>query len=188
MFPAKLVAQTAGQSPEEAALTAWKAGCLAAFGNPDKPAVEKYSVQSSETGLAFDIHYHIKTEGMRGEEVKEDRILYNYRLHFPFSTFLTVNFSDDRHYFLFDYASPASARETTVFFRTAQDFDLDSDPQKMIDFQTQVLNEDRPIVESQKPEDLPLDLSEEFHIQADTWSTYFRKALVKMGLGSDLVR
>jgi vanillate O-demethylase monooxygenase subunit len=40
-----------------------------------------------------------------------------------------------------------------------------------------------PFVEAQRPERLPLDLSEEFHIRCDTFSTLYRKALVQIGLG-----
>jgi vanillate O-demethylase oxygenase-like protein len=48
-----------------------------------------------------------------------------------------------------------------------------------------VFAEDKRLVESQHPEELPLDLSEEFHIRADQMSTAYRKALVAMGLGRD---
>jgi hypothetical protein len=40
-----------------------------------------------------------------------------------------------------------------------------------------------PIVEAQRPECLPLDLSEEFHSHCDTFSALYRKALVQIGLG-----
>jgi vanillate O-demethylase monooxygenase subunit len=41
------------------------------------------------------------------------------------------------------------------------------------------------LVESQHPEELPLDLSEEFHIRGDQMSTAYRKALVALGLGRE---
>jgi vanillate O-demethylase monooxygenase subunit len=66
------------------------------------------------------------------------------------------------------------------------DFDLDGPDQPVLDFQEAVLNEDRPMVESQRPEELPLDLSEEFHIAADSFSTQFRRTLKKLGLGAPM--
>ena len=49
-------------------------------------------------------------------------------------------------------------------------------------------NEDKVFVESQHPEDLPLDLMEEIHIPADRMSVEFRRALAKtFGLGAPLV-
>ena len=47
--------------------------------------------------------------------------------------------------------------------------------------------EDKPMVEEQHPEDLPLDLRDEIHIPADRLSIEYRRALVsKFGLGAPL--
>jgi vanillate O-demethylase monooxygenase subunit len=59
------------------------------------------------------------------------------------------------------------------------------DPVGLVDIETKIFNEDRAIAESQRPEELPLDLSEEFHIRADRMSTAYRKRLVSLGLGKD---
>ena len=50
-------------------------------------------------------------------------------------------------------------------------------------FNLQIFNEDKVIVESQKPEDLPLDIQMEAHIAADRTSIAYRKLLKEMGLG-----
>jgi hypothetical protein len=49
--------------------------------------------------------------------------------------------------------------------------------------QAQLLDVDL-VVESQKPEDLPLDLQMETHIAADRTSIAYRKLLRSMGLGA----
>ena len=59
------------------------------------------------------------------------------------------------------------------------------DIEGLIAFETKVFAEDQHLVESQHPEELPLDLSAEFHIRADQMSTAYRKALVKLGLGGE---
>jgi vanillate O-demethylase monooxygenase subunit len=66
-----------------------------------------------------------------------------------------------------------------------RDFDLDGPAETTLQMQKGVLAEDRPIVEAQRPEKLPLDLSEEFHIRSDRFSTLYRKGLVEMGLGQE---
>ena len=48
-------------------------------------------------------------------------------------------------------------------------------------------DEDKPMVEGQHPEDLPLDLTEEIHIPADRMSVEYRRALAKLGLGAPLI-
>ena len=47
-----------------------------------------------------------------------------------------------------------------------------------------VNNEDKAIVESQRPEDLPLDLKDEIHIPADRMSVEYRRTLARLGLGA----
>jgi vanillate O-demethylase monooxygenase subunit len=48
-------------------------------------------------------------------------------------------------------------------------------------------DEDKPLVENQRPEDLPLGIMDEVHIPADRMSIAYRRALVhKFGLGAPL--
>jgi vanillate O-demethylase monooxygenase subunit len=62
---------------------------------------------------------------------------------------------------------------------------LDEPAQALIDYNTAVLAEDKPFVESQCPQDLPLDLRSEVHIPADLLSIEYRKRLREFGLGED---
>jgi hypothetical protein len=64
-----------------------------------------------------------------------------------------------------------------------QPFPINGPDDTTLEVQRRVLAEDRPIVEAQRPERLPLDLSEEFHIRCDKFSTLYRTALVQIGLG-----
>ena len=49
---------------------------------------------------------------------------------------------------------------------------------ELADFQRLILDQDRPITESQRPEELPVDLSEELHIAGpDQASIDFRRHL-----------
>ncbi|MEM7790808.1 MAG: aromatic ring-hydroxylating dioxygenase subunit alpha [Verrucomicrobiota bacterium] len=157
------------------------------FGNRDKPSVAQYKVMKTDYGLHFQCPYEYKLSNQPGVgKAETDTILYDYKLYFPFFTKLIVNYTSGRHYYIFDYASPMSARKTQVFFNVAQDYDLDAKDGPIIEFQQNVLGEDRPMVESQRPEEIPLDLTEEFHITADRFSTYFRRALKDMGLGAEM--
>ena len=50
-------------------------------------------------------------------------------------------------------------------------------------------DEDKPLVEAQRPEDLPLNIRDEVHIPADAMSIAYRRGLVKhFGLGGPNVR
>jgi phenylpropionate dioxygenase-like ring-hydroxylating dioxygenase large terminal subunit len=49
-------------------------------------------------------------------------------------------------------------------------------------FQDRVFEQDRPIVEGQRPEMLPLDLQAELHLRSDRTAIAYRKWLNQLGL------
>jgi phenylpropionate dioxygenase-like ring-hydroxylating dioxygenase large terminal subunit len=157
------------------------------FGNRDRPEVPKHEVEVTETGIHFEVDYDrhsIEDYGRRGAV---EHIHYTYDLTFPFYTRLRIGFGGNRNFVAYNLPSPRSARETNVLFRLTRDFDLDQPEDSSIALQNRVVSEDKPFVEAQRPEELPLDLSEEFHIRSDRFSTCYRSALVRLGLGGELV-
>ncbi len=75
-----------------------------------------------------------------------------------------------------------SARKTRLFGPLARNFDQETSVEAVRAFNLQVFNEDRELVESQRPEDLPLNLALEVHIAADKTSVAYRRLLKRMGL------
>ncbi|MGJ3243331.1 MAG: Rieske 2Fe-2S domain-containing protein [Opitutales bacterium] len=155
------------------------------FGNPDAPEVRRYEVDRTRHGFHFKVRYPRRAVEARGENdlsAVEDIVLqYDHQL--PFYTRLTIHFPDGTHYIGYDLPVPTSRTTTRVFYRMARDFDLDGPADYSVEMQKAVLEEDRPVVEAQRPEELPLDLSEEFHIAADRFSAQYRRALKNLGLG-----
>ncbi|MEN0649477.1 hypothetical protein NSQ82_10670 [Caldifermentibacillus hisashii] len=49
----------------------------------------------------------------------------------------------------------------------------------------QIFTEDAEMVENQKPEELPIDLTSEAHIAADKISINYRKFLMQLGMGEN---
>jgi phenylpropionate dioxygenase-like ring-hydroxylating dioxygenase large terminal subunit len=155
------------------------------FGNRDKPEVAPYDVQEIPGGLHFEFDYERYSIDQRDGAQPLENIHYTYDLTLPFYTRLKVAFPDGHNFVIFNLPSPRSARQSNVMFRMTRDFDLDGPAETTLNMQRGVLAEDRPFVEAQRPERLPLDLSEEFHIRSDRFSTLYRRALVAMGLGQD---
>jgi len=156
------------------------------FGNPDKPEIPNYDVIATEWGLHFEIDYERRSVENLGFNGKPSYAHLTYDLHLPFYTRLHIGLEDGLEYILFDLASPQSLKKTNVFFRMARNWDMDGPAEPTLELQYKILSEDQPIVEAQRPEELPLDLSEEFHIRADLQSTYYRKALKRLGLGKPI--
>jgi phenylpropionate dioxygenase-like ring-hydroxylating dioxygenase large terminal subunit len=78
-------------------------------------------------------------------------------------------------------ASPVSSRTTRLFAPIARNFDKHIPVEAVHEFNRQVFEEDRRVVEAQNPEFLPLDPEMEAHIPADRSSFAYRKGLRAMG-------
>jgi vanillate O-demethylase monooxygenase subunit len=102
----------------------------------------------------------------------------------PFTATLVVHFPEGARLSIMNAASPVSARMTRMFAPICRNFDTDQPVQAVYDFNRIVFEEDRAIVEVQKPENLPLDPKLEVHVPADRSSIAYRKALRGLGLGS----
>ena len=156
----------------------------ATFGDPDNVVVPPYVPTFHPDG--FEVDYRstvgnypigISDRGRPGFEW-----LRRFDVHLPFVATLTVHFPDDGRLVIMNAASPVSARVTRLFAPIARNFDRDLPVQDVYDFNRRVFEEDKAIVESQKPECLPLDPKLEAHIPADRSSIAYRRGLRDMGL------
>ncbi len=110
--------------------------------------------------------------------------LRHFRLHVPFTASLVVHFPKGGRLSMMNAASPMSAKKTRLFDARCRNFDTDGPLQDVYDFNRQVFEEDRAMVEAQKPENLPLDPKLEVHIPADKSSIAYRRALRGVGLSA----
>jgi vanillate O-demethylase monooxygenase subunit len=84
---------------------------------------------------------------------------------------------------IFFSTCPRTKDECTVYVGMARDYALDRPDDAWIQFTGEILEQDRPIVESQRPEMLPVDLREEIHLRfADKPGIEFRRLLADAGL------
>ncbi|VFS56408.1 Uncharacterised protein [Raoultella planticola] len=104
-------------------------------------------------------------------------------LHLPFTATLTIHFPGEARLVIMNAASPVSSRVTRMFAPIARNFDLHVPVEEVHAFNLRVFEEDRLMVETQRPERLPLDLTLEAHIPADRSSIAYRRSLKKMGFG-----
>ncbi|CAM3648781.1 hypothetical protein BRIN106911_23270 [Brevibacillus invocatus] len=61
-------------------------------------------------------------------------------------------------------------------------YELNLSDKEINQFQDQIFAQDKPIVENQKPEDLPLDLQVELSLKCDRVSIAYRQYLAEMGV------
>ena len=157
------------------------------FGNPDVTEVARVDVEQTLRGLHYDFPYlasNPKNSPLGGGEVIQRHTTYDVTL--PFTVQLTIAYpekGEGRAHVAFDIASPVSARATNIFFVAARNFDAHIPAEEIIAYDLSIAAEDRPIVEGQRPEELPLDLGEELHVQADAVTIAYRRRLRELGLG-----
>jgi phenylpropionate dioxygenase-like ring-hydroxylating dioxygenase large terminal subunit len=155
------------------------------FGHRETPEVIRYAVQEVGDRLSIEIPHANQHDrdvtGKRPDKISNVRYVQN--LDLPFSSKLLVDYFEGQHLYFFDVAAPTSARSCRIFAILGRNFGFEDPPQAFIDYNQAVLDEDKPFVESQCPQDLPLDLRDEVHIPADLLSTRYRKRLKAYGLG-----
>ena len=155
------------------------------FGDRNNPYVPKYSVVSTNRGLEADYMSSVSNfpKGVEGNAPAGFLWKRFFEVFLPFCARLTVHFPDEGRLCILNAASPISARKTRLFCPICRNFDQGLPLEPIYEFNYQVFNEDKEVVEAQYPEDLPLDLRDECHIEADQTSILYRKRLAQIGLG-----
>ncbi len=152
------------------------------LGDRSKPEIPDHDVVRTDRTLWFRLGIEEPATALKGDSGSDHRIERepsHYTVAMPFTVRLDQPLEDDRHFVLFVASCPLSAKETRNFTWNARNYDLDpSRDQGFVDFQQVILEQDRVVVESQRPEELPIDLSEELHIKGvDRVSIEYRRWL-----------
>lgn len=77
---------------------------------------------------------------------------------------------------------PVAEKECTVYMSVSRNYGFDVPDEQFIKFQDTVFDQDAWIIETQKPELLPLDLQLELNHKADTLSVAYRRWLIELGV------
>lgn len=156
---------------------------MGTFADPENPFVPSYKTRQTSTG--FEAEYRSTMANYpigRIVDVPADFVwLRHFRVYAPFIATLEIHFPQDGRLMIMNAASPVSARQTRMFAPMCRNFDKDIPLEEVYEFNRRVFEEDRALVEVQKPENLPLDPTLEAHIMADRSSIAYRKALREMG-------
>jgi phenylpropionate dioxygenase-like ring-hydroxylating dioxygenase large terminal subunit len=101
-----------------------------------------------------------------------------YELTLPYTIHLQCTYHDTgAHRTLYFAVQPRSAHQATGYCYQSRDFDLDAPPGPFNDFQSLLAEQDRPVVESQLPLELPLDANAELQLPFDRVAVAYRRGL-----------
>lgn len=110
------------------------------------------------------------------------QVIYEYGVLSPFTVYLRKRMREDRCFMLLFAATPVSETESVAWFTICMNYGDPKDDAESVAFQDRIFAQDLPIVASQRPERLPLDLAEELHLPSDRLAIAYRKYIRTLGL------
>ncbi|RTE10586.1 aromatic ring-hydroxylating oxygenase subunit alpha [Paenibacillus whitsoniae] len=151
------------------------------LGDADYAEIDDYRVMEEDGVLRTEeiVVYQPDADGTgRGVNSR-----YVYEVYGPLCVGLTK--TDDRsdHIFrLFLMVLPVTESQSVAYMLKQRNYAYDEPDEVFIRFQDTLIEQDRVMVENQKPELLPLDLQAELHLKADRLSIAYRKRLREWGV------
>jgi phenylpropionate dioxygenase-like ring-hydroxylating dioxygenase large terminal subunit len=161
------------------------------LGSRDTAAVDDYAVNTTPTGLL--------ATGCKAWQPRSNvhstapaQVEYTYEVTAPFAAVL-CKLPDAASTAVADYREsialficPASPQTSRVWFRLAV-ADFASPDTQLQDFQHTIFLQDQPVLESQTPKCLPLDVHSELHTAADRMSAAYRRYLKQSAIGFGVI-
>jgi phenylpropionate dioxygenase-like ring-hydroxylating dioxygenase large terminal subunit len=110
-----------------------------------------------------------------------DTVAYLYRAYRPLTAYLLKESAGPSLSILL-MVTPHELVRSTAWMWIAMNYGHDIPAEELIAWQDRIFAQDRPILESQRPELLPLDLQAELHLRSDRTAIAYRKWLNQLGL------
>jgi len=152
------------------------------LGDPEAAEINDHRVRREEGILVSDEIEVYQSDGDGTGQGIVNR--YIYKVLGPFAAWLEKRDSvNPGHAFgLLLAVNPHSERHCTAFAVIYRNYDLDKPDEIFSSFQDRLIEQDKAIVEAQKPELLPLDLQAELHLVSDRIAIAYRQWLRELGV------
>jgi phenylpropionate dioxygenase-like ring-hydroxylating dioxygenase large terminal subunit len=145
------------------------------LGDRHRPEIEDYTAQIHEGGvLATGVQVFQPDPYGTG---RGSTVSYTYRVHRPLSASLVKH--GELSFGILLSVTPHDVTDSTAWMWMAMDYEP---PAGMVEFQDRIFAQDLPILESQRPELLPLDLQAELHLRSDRTAIAYRRWLRQLGV------
>jgi len=149
------------------------------LGDPARAEIEDYEVQTTREGIAA---RNIKIWQPDPDGTgRPAQVLYHYEVMRP----LTACFrkmQNEQCFSMMDTVTPIGGEESLAWVVLALNYADQTSDEELRAFQDKVSAQDKAIVESQRPELLPLDLQAELHLRSDRMAITYRRWLKELGM------
>lgn len=110
-----------------------------------------------------------------------DTVSYTYKALRPLTAYLLKESTGPRFSILL-MVTPHDAVQSTAWMWMTMNYGHDVPADELISWQDGIFAQDQPILESQRPELLPLDLQAELHLRSDRLAIAYRQWLNELGM------
>jgi phenylpropionate dioxygenase-like ring-hydroxylating dioxygenase large terminal subunit len=149
------------------------------LGSRDRPEIEDYEAEIGPEGVeARSVRVYQPDgygTGLGGV------VSYTYRVPRPLTAYLLKE-SDGPRFSLLLTVTPHERLQSTAWMVMAMNYSHETPEADLVAWQDTIFAQDQPILESQRPEMLPLDLQAELHLRSDRTAIAYRAWLHDLGL------
>ena len=157
------------------------------LGDPDRPVVDDYSVRIEGHVLYYDI---VRPEApnsddfpvFANETASAPERRSRYQLHLPYTILLRLGWGGEKGMVYFFSSQPIDEDHCAGYVTIGRNYDRDQPDSVLQAFEDTIFEQDRHVVESQRPERVPFDLAAEMHLKFDAVAINYRKAMREQGL------
>ncbi len=157
------------------------------LGDPARPVVPTYEVETDGHILRYEI---VRPEAPNTDafpifanpEKDRPERRSRYELHLPYTIVLRLGWGGTSGLVYFFASQPVAEDQCIGYCLVARNYNRDQPDHLVADFEDVIFNQDRRIVESQRPEKVPFDLAEELHLKFDAVAVAYRRAMKSVGL------
>jgi phenylpropionate dioxygenase-like ring-hydroxylating dioxygenase large terminal subunit len=153
------------------------------LGSRDETVIAPYDVTETDYGLTY---YYEQEEPNELYSRTGELTRFEYHLYTPFTIHLRKTVPNGDVTVITLVSAPTSAKLTHMYFFITRNHHLDEDDATWKAFSDTIMEQDRVIVESQRPEEIPVDLREELHVKVpDASGIAYRRTLGRIdGMGA----
>ncbi|HWD85579.1 MAG TPA: aromatic ring-hydroxylating dioxygenase subunit alpha [Solirubrobacteraceae bacterium] len=157
------------------------------LGDPSRPVVPQHTVATDGHILRYEI---IRPEAPNtdefpvfgNEQAGAPERRSRYQLHLPYTIVLRLGWGGERGMVYFFASQPVGEEACTGYLMIARNYDQDQPISVLQDFEDTIFEQDRRMVESQRPWKVPFDLAAEMHVKFDAVAVAYRRAMRDQGL------
>jgi phenylpropionate dioxygenase-like ring-hydroxylating dioxygenase large terminal subunit len=149
------------------------------LGDSEHPQVEDYEVETGPEGvIARNVRIWQPDPDGSGQGAA---VVYTYCAFRPMTAYFSKT-SDGPRFAAFFVITPVSELASIGWLWLALNYRFEVPDEEFRAFEDRIMAQDIPIVESQRPELLPLDLQAELHLRSDRTAIAYRRWLSELGL------